>query len=181
MESSTATNSSFPARLLLVICCSCLTINDFAVQAEKVAVETSIDVGNILWIFYERGSLKFVNTRAFERGSQCRYLKKYFTLPDVDPVTAPIHCYASVMHLRILQCKAASAPKSQFSNILFTLEKRPFLKYGLVIEILNCFGLHVEQISLSHYQLRSAQMMHLVASIRLCVCVRALLFEPFDL
>ncbi len=42
MESSTATNSSFPAKLLLV------TTNDFAVQAEMVAVETSIDVGNIL-------------------------------------------------------------------------------------------------------------------------------------
>ncbi len=36
MESSTATNSSFPAKL---------TIKDFAVQAEMVAVETSIDVG----------------------------------------------------------------------------------------------------------------------------------------
>ncbi len=33
--------------------CSCLLINDFAVQAEMVAVETSIDVGNILWIFYD--------------------------------------------------------------------------------------------------------------------------------
>ncbi len=31
--------------------CSCLTIRDFAVQAEMVAVETSIDVGKILWIF----------------------------------------------------------------------------------------------------------------------------------
>ena len=34
MESSTATNSSFPARL---------TINHFAVQAETLAVEDSID------------------------------------------------------------------------------------------------------------------------------------------
>ncbi len=42
MESSTATNSSFPAKLL-----------DFAVQAGMVAVETYIDVGNILWIFYD--------------------------------------------------------------------------------------------------------------------------------
>ncbi len=33
--------------------CSCLTINDFAVQAEIVAVKTSIDVDNILWIFYD--------------------------------------------------------------------------------------------------------------------------------
>ncbi len=33
--------------------CSCLTINDFPVQAEMVAVETSVDVGNILWIFYD--------------------------------------------------------------------------------------------------------------------------------
>ncbi len=33
--------------------CSCLTINDFAVQAEMVAVETSIGVSNILWIFYD--------------------------------------------------------------------------------------------------------------------------------
>ena len=33
--------------------CSCPTIKDFAVQAEMVAVETSIDVGNILWIFYD--------------------------------------------------------------------------------------------------------------------------------
>ena len=33
--------------------CSCLTINDFAVQAEMDAVETSIDVGNILWILYD--------------------------------------------------------------------------------------------------------------------------------
>ncbi len=33
--------------------CSCLTINVFAVQAEMVAVETSVDVGNILWIFYD--------------------------------------------------------------------------------------------------------------------------------
>ena len=41
MESSNATNSSFPAKLLL------------AVQAEMVAMETSIDVGNILWIFYD--------------------------------------------------------------------------------------------------------------------------------
>ena len=31
--------------------CSCLTINDFAVQAKMVAVEISIDVGNILWIY----------------------------------------------------------------------------------------------------------------------------------
>ncbi len=77
MESSTATNSSFPAKLLLVIQvqwvvwmlywmhsqkhhstgtrvhCSCLTIKDFAVQAETVAVETSIDVVNILWISYD--------------------------------------------------------------------------------------------------------------------------------
>ena len=30
-----------------------LTIKDFAVQAEMVAVENSIDVGNILWIFYD--------------------------------------------------------------------------------------------------------------------------------
>ena len=29
------------------------TTMDFAVQAEMVAVETSIDVGNILWIFYD--------------------------------------------------------------------------------------------------------------------------------
>ena len=36
----------------LVHCC-CLTTNDFAVQAEMVTVETSIDVGNILWIFYD--------------------------------------------------------------------------------------------------------------------------------
>ncbi len=33
--------------------CSCLTIKDIAVQAEMVAVETSIYVGNILWIFYD--------------------------------------------------------------------------------------------------------------------------------
>ncbi len=33
--------------------CSCLTIKDFAVQAGMVAVETYIDVGNILWIFYD--------------------------------------------------------------------------------------------------------------------------------
>ncbi len=46
MESSTATNSSFPAKLLLVI-------EDFAVQAGMVAVETYIDVGSILWIFYD--------------------------------------------------------------------------------------------------------------------------------
>ena len=37
VESSTATNR--------------LTIKHFAVQAEKVVVETSIDVGNIQWIF----------------------------------------------------------------------------------------------------------------------------------
>ncbi len=30
-----------------------LTNNDFALQAKMVAVETSIDVGNILWIFYD--------------------------------------------------------------------------------------------------------------------------------
>ncbi len=69
IKSSTATNSSFPAKLLLgtqVQCisatqknttalahCSCLTIKDFAVQAEMVAVETFIDVGNILCIFYD--------------------------------------------------------------------------------------------------------------------------------
>ncbi len=29
------------------------TINYFAVQAEVVAMETLIDVGNILWIFYD--------------------------------------------------------------------------------------------------------------------------------
>ncbi len=51
MESSTATNSSFPAKLLHVNHCSCLTIKDFAVQAEMVAVESSLDVGNILWMF----------------------------------------------------------------------------------------------------------------------------------
>ncbi len=34
-----------------LIRCSCLTSNDFAVQTEMVAVETSIDVGNIIWIF----------------------------------------------------------------------------------------------------------------------------------
>ena len=33
--------------------CSCLTIKDFAVQAGMVAMETYIDVGNILWIFYD--------------------------------------------------------------------------------------------------------------------------------
>ncbi len=33
--------------------CSCLTIKDSAVQAEMVAVETSLDVGNILWMFYD--------------------------------------------------------------------------------------------------------------------------------
>ncbi len=33
--------------------CDTSTIKDFAVQAEMVAVETSIDVGNILWIFYD--------------------------------------------------------------------------------------------------------------------------------
>ncbi len=32
---------------------NCLTIEDFAVQAGMVAVETYIDVGNILWIFYD--------------------------------------------------------------------------------------------------------------------------------
>ncbi len=54
MESSTATNSSFPAKLLLVIQVQCcFTIEDFAVQAGMVAVETYIDVGNILWIFYD--------------------------------------------------------------------------------------------------------------------------------
>ncbi len=100
MESSTATNPSFPPKLLLLtqvqwisvsalwrfrwciqysiqsihfqfccwnapgskiengwsgtlVHCSCLTIKDFAVQADMVAGETSIDVGNILWIFYD--------------------------------------------------------------------------------------------------------------------------------
>ncbi len=33
--------------------CSFLTIKDFAVQAEMVAVESSLDVGNILWMFYD--------------------------------------------------------------------------------------------------------------------------------
>ncbi len=33
--------------------CSCLTINDLAVQAEMAALEASIDVGNVLWIFYD--------------------------------------------------------------------------------------------------------------------------------
>ena len=33
--------------------CICFTINDFAVQAEMVAVETFIGVGNNLWIFYD--------------------------------------------------------------------------------------------------------------------------------
>ncbi len=33
--------------------CSCLTIKDFTVQAGMVVVETNIDVGNILWIFYD--------------------------------------------------------------------------------------------------------------------------------
>ncbi len=32
---------------------NCLTINDFDVEAKMVAVETSIDVDNILWIFYD--------------------------------------------------------------------------------------------------------------------------------
>ena len=31
---------------------ACLTINDFAVQAEMVEVETCTDVGNIPWIFH---------------------------------------------------------------------------------------------------------------------------------
>ncbi len=44
MESSTATNSSFPANLLLVTQVHSLIISDFAVQAEMVAVETHIDV-----------------------------------------------------------------------------------------------------------------------------------------
>ncbi len=35
-----------------LVLCSRLTFNDFAVQAEMVAVKTSIDVENILWIFY---------------------------------------------------------------------------------------------------------------------------------
>ncbi len=50
MICSAATNSSFPANLLLVtqVHCSSVTINDFAVQAEMVAVETSIDVSDIL-------------------------------------------------------------------------------------------------------------------------------------
>ena len=32
---------------------ACGTTKNFAVQAEMVAVETIIDVGNILWIFYD--------------------------------------------------------------------------------------------------------------------------------
>ncbi len=32
---------------------SCLTTIDFAVQAEMVAVKTSTDVSNTLWIFYD--------------------------------------------------------------------------------------------------------------------------------
>ncbi len=32
---------------------SCLTINDFAVQAEMAAVKSFTDVGNILSIFYD--------------------------------------------------------------------------------------------------------------------------------
>ncbi len=38
-ETTTIANCFYP---------SCLAINDFAVQADMVAVETSIDVGNIL-------------------------------------------------------------------------------------------------------------------------------------
>ena len=33
--------------------CGGYIVNDFAVQAEMVAVETSTDMGNILWIFYD--------------------------------------------------------------------------------------------------------------------------------
>ncbi len=64
MEYSTATNSSFPAKLLLVTQSS-LTINDFAVQAEMTAVETYIVVGNILWIFYDCLSPRIFYSRLF--------------------------------------------------------------------------------------------------------------------
>ena len=42
---------------------ACLTITDFAVQAEMVASETSIDVGNILWMFqvYSQPAMIFPN------------------------------------------------------------------------------------------------------------------------
>ncbi len=57
---------------------SCLTIKDFAVQAEMVAVETSIDVGNILWIFYD--CLSHCNTTELrnvsDRERQCQQVVK---------------------------------------------------------------------------------------------------------
>ncbi len=67
MESSTATNSSFPAKLLLETQVQQITIKDFAVQAEMVAVGTSLDVGNIPWMFYDclcfvfQGSSDYLN------------------------------------------------------------------------------------------------------------------------
>ncbi len=50
MESSTATNSSFPAKLLLVtlVHCSCLICSGIAENDEVVEVENFIEVGNIL-------------------------------------------------------------------------------------------------------------------------------------
>ena len=60
MEFSTATNSSLPAKLLVVtqvewisVAALYLTINDLTAQAEMVAVETFTDVRNILLIFYD--------------------------------------------------------------------------------------------------------------------------------
>ncbi len=45
---------------ITLISCSCLTINYFSLEAEMVAVETSIDVGNILWIFYAYDCFSYI-------------------------------------------------------------------------------------------------------------------------
>ena len=55
MEVSNATISACTTKSLIVrqLQCSCITSSSFAGNDEIVAVEESIDVGNVRWIFYD--------------------------------------------------------------------------------------------------------------------------------
>ncbi len=128
MESFTANNSSFPAKLLIVtqvqrVQCSCLTINDFAVQTEIVAVETSIDVGNILSTI----AFDFLSIYNYSPCGQL-YLVKSLT-PSVQSTSSStqkcpvnvllshvsITCAASAMISGVRQCGLMSSPPNMYS------------------------------------------------------------------
>ncbi len=61
---------------------NCLTIEDFAVQAWMVAVETYIDVGNILWIFYD---CLYSTLKSFQ--------KMIFIYIDIEALTLHVACH----------------------------------------------------------------------------------------